>query len=155
VPFREAAYAEDRALALEMLRAGYAKVYVPAAAVLHSHDYTAAEQLRRSFDEGRGLLEVYGWREPARPGELARRMRGELASASRELGRAGMSRERRWRALAAVSRHNALQLAGALLGSRADRLPARVRRALSLERRAGFLPLDIDTPTPSDTPDHD
>ena len=32
VPFRPIPYAEDRALALDMLRAGYAKVYVPAGA---------------------------------------------------------------------------------------------------------------------------
>ncbi|HLW95394.1 MAG TPA: glycosyltransferase family A protein, partial [Solirubrobacteraceae bacterium] len=31
VPFRDIAYAEDRALALDMMRAGYAKVYEPAA----------------------------------------------------------------------------------------------------------------------------
>ena len=32
VQFREVAYAEDRVLAIDMLRAGYAKAYVPAAA---------------------------------------------------------------------------------------------------------------------------
>ena len=32
-PFREVAYAEDRVLAIDMLRAGYAKAYVPGAAV--------------------------------------------------------------------------------------------------------------------------
>jgi GT2 family glycosyltransferase len=58
VPFRDVAYAEDRALALDMLRAGFAKVYVPAAAVVHSHDYSAGQELRRCFDEWRGLLEV-------------------------------------------------------------------------------------------------
>src|SRR5271168_935859 len=70
VPFRDAAYAEDRVLAIDMLRAGYAKAYVPRAAVIHSHVYTASEQLRRCFDEWRGLLEVYGWREPASPAHL-------------------------------------------------------------------------------------
>ncbi|MDQ6810709.1 MAG: glycosyltransferase family 2 protein, partial [Actinomycetota bacterium] len=70
VPFREIPYAEDRALALDMLRAGYAKAFVPDAAVLHSHEYTTLEELRRGFDEWRGLLEVYGWREPAAPGHL-------------------------------------------------------------------------------------
>jgi hypothetical protein len=33
-----------------------------------------------------------------------------------------------------------------LLGSRVDRLPPRVRRGLSLERRADFAPLRIDAP---------
>ena len=40
-PFRDVPYAEDRLLAIDMLRAGYAKAFVPGAAVLHSHDYTA------------------------------------------------------------------------------------------------------------------
>ena len=72
MPFREVPYAEDRVLAIDMLRAGYAKAFVPEAAVLHSHDYTPLEQLRRCFDEWRGLREVYGWREPASPAAPAR-----------------------------------------------------------------------------------
>ncbi len=123
-PFREVAYAEDRLLALDMLRAGYAKAYVPRAAVLHSHDYTAGEQLRRCFDEWRGLREVYGWREPANPRQLVGQLRG------------------------APTRHHLLRLTGALLGSRADRLPPGLRRRLSLERRAGFAPLDLDSMNP-------
>jgi rhamnosyltransferase len=118
-PFREVPYAEDRLLALDMLRAGYAKAYVPRAAVVHSHDYSAGEQLRRAFDEWRGLREVYGWREPAGPRHLV----GQLRRAPRT--------------------PQVLRLTGALLGSRADRLPPGLRRALSLERRAGFSPLDL------------
>ncbi len=68
VPFREVPYAEDRVLAIDMLRAGYAKAYVPDAAVSALPRLQRSEQLRRSFDEARGLLEVYGWREPASPG---------------------------------------------------------------------------------------
>ena len=51
------------------------------AAVLHSHDYTTLQELRRCFDEWRGLREVYGWREPASPAHL-------LAAAARRAGRA-------------------------------------------------------------------
>jgi GT2 family glycosyltransferase len=144
VPFREVAYAEDRVLAIDMLRAGYAKAYVPAAAVLHSHAYTTAEQLRRCFDEWRGLREVYGWREPASPGRLLGQLRGDLGQARRELARAHLPAAARASALAAVSRHNVVRQVGALLGSRADLLPGRARRALSLERRAGFAPLHLD-----------
>jgi rhamnosyltransferase len=146
VPFREVPYAEDRALAIDMLRAGYAKAYVPAAAVLHSHEYSGFEQLRRCFDEWRGLREVYGWREPATPYYLLRQLRGELGAARRELARAGVPAARRCTTLAAVSRHNVVRQLGALLGSRADLLPPSVRRRLSLERRAGFAPLDLDAP---------
>jgi hypothetical protein len=124
--------------------------------VLHSHDYTAFQELRRCFDEWRGLREVYGWREPARPGHLLRQLRGELSQARQEPYGAGVSRERRRATLAAVSRHYVTRLAGALLGSRADRIPPPVRRGLSLERRPGFAPLDLDgfassTPTPPST----
>lgn len=143
-PFRDVPYAEDRVLAIDMLRAGYAKVFVPDAAVVHSHDYTAGEQLRRCFDEWRGLREIYGWREPASPRHLAGRLRGALGQARREALREELSPARRWTTLAAVGVHNALRLTGALLGSRADRLPPATRRRLSLERRAGFAPLELD-----------
>jgi GT2 family glycosyltransferase len=142
-PFREVPYAEDRVMAIDMLRAGYAKAFVPDAAVLHSHDYSAGEQLRRCFDEWRGLREVYGWREPASPVHLTRQLRGALGQARRETLREGMSPARRRATLAAVARHHVVRLAGALLGSRADRLPAAARRRLSLEGRASFEPLDL------------
>ena len=153
VPFREVPYAEDRVLAIDMLRAGYAKAFVPDAAVLHSHDYTALEQLRRCFDEWRGLREVYGWREPAGPVHLALGLRGALAQARRELIRQGVSPARRRATLAAVSGHHVVRLAGALLGSRADRLPGGARRRLSLEGRASFSPLELDPPDLRSEPD--
>ncbi len=154
VPFREVAYAEDRVLAVDMLRAGYAKAFLPAAAVWHSHDYSTLQQLRRSFDEWRGLREVYGWRESADPRSLARGLRGELGAARREQLLAELPPLRRLATLAAVSRHHIARLAGAVLGSRADRLAPRARRALSLERRAGFAALDLDpAPPPPDPQD--
>ncbi len=151
-PFRAVAYAEDRVIAIDMLRAGFAKVYVPGAAVLHSHDYSAGEQLRRAFDEWRGLLEVYGWREPATPARLLCGLRGELARSREQLVEEGVSGMRLLAALAAVSRHHLLRSTGALLGSRAERLPPRARRWLSLEGRAGFEPLRLDasqSPSPA------
>jgi rhamnosyltransferase len=154
VPFREVPYAEDRVLAIDMLRAGYAKAFVPAAGVLHSHDYSAGEELRRCFDEWRGLLEVYGWREPASPRERLSRLRGELAGSRVQLTGEGISGAPLLAALLAVARHHVLRSAGALLGSRADRLPAGVRGRLSLEGRPGFAPLRWDTePTPTTIPD--
>jgi GT2 family glycosyltransferase len=144
VPFREVPYAEDRVLAIDMLRAGYAKAFVPRAAVIHSHDYSAGEQLRRCFDEWRGLREVYGWREPASPARAVRQLRGTLGQARQELIREGIPSPRRRATLAAVTRHHVVCLAGAFLGSRAERLPSGARRRLSLEGRAGFSPLDLD-----------
>jgi GT2 family glycosyltransferase len=144
VPFREVPYAEDRVLAIDMLRAGYAKAFVPEAAVIHSHDYTSGEQLRRCFDEWRGLREVYGWREPASPARVAGQLRGAIGHARRMLISEGATGGRRRATLAAVARHHVVCLAGALLGSHADRLPASARRRLSLEGRAGFEPLELD-----------
>jgi rhamnosyltransferase len=143
VPFREVPYAEDRVLAIDMLRAGYAKAFIPQAAVIHSHDYTAWEQLRRCFDEWRGLREVYGWREPLSPMRIVGQLRGAIGQARRELTREGASAARRRATLAGVSRDQLVRLAGALLGSRADRLPAGARRRLSLEARSSFAPLEL------------
>jgi rhamnosyltransferase len=155
VPFREVAYAEDRLLAIDMLRAGYGKAFVPAAAVLHSHEYSSLQQLRRSFDEGRGLREVYGWREPASPRRLVLGLRGELGATRRELEAAEVESRGRLATLAAVTSHHVLRSTGALLGSRAGALPAWARRALSLEGRASFAPLDLDSPEPQSTQDED
>jgi GT2 family glycosyltransferase len=143
VPFREVPYAEDRLLALDMLRTGYAKAYLPDAAVLHSHEYSTRQELQRGFDEWRGLREVYGWREPCSPGHLARGLRGELGFARAQLERGGTEPAARRATLAAVARHHVVRRAGALLGSRAERLPVGVRRRLSLEGRGSFEPLDL------------
>lgn len=136
VPFRDVHYAEDRALAMDMLREGYAKVYLPDAAVLHSHRYGASQQLRRCFDEWRGLREVYGWREPADPGHLLRQLRGHLGEARRVMLAEAMPAHRRWMNLLLVAEHHLARLVGAVLGSRAERMRPSIRRRLSLEHRA-------------------
>jgi rhamnosyltransferase len=150
VPFPPVPYAEDHALALAMLRAGYAKAYVPAAGVFHSHDYTVVEELRRAFDDWRGLREVYGWREPAGPRHWALQLRGRLGTEWRALDAAGVAPARRPPALVAAVTGHAARLAGAILGSRSDRLPAGLRRRLSLEGRATFAPLESDPPAGGD-----
>jgi GT2 family glycosyltransferase len=150
IPFRAVPYAEDRLLALDMLRAGYAKAFVPQAAVIHSHAYTPSQQLRRSFDEWRGLREVYGWREPAAPAHLLGRLRGALGQARRATAGEGASLGGRSATLAAVACQQLASLCGALLGSRAERLPAGARRRLSLEGRAGFAPLGASDSVGSD-----
>lgn len=135
VGFRDIGSAEDRALALDMMVAGFAKCFVPDAAVLHSHQYGPLQQLRRSFDEGRALREVYGWREPAGPRVLSRRLRGELRAALAERGSHRSGALRAAATLAPVANHELMRIAGGVLGSRAELLPERARRALSAERR--------------------
>jgi len=132
VGFREIAYAEDRMLARDMLSAGWVKAYHPAAAVIHSHEYPLRKQVQRSFDEGRGMLEVNGFRgHPlARwPLVVQRAVRDDAALGPAD-GGPGL-----W--LRSLAHHSARALGGAL-GGRADRIPGRARRFLSLEGHDGF-----------------
>lgn len=140
VPFREVSYAEDQMLARDMLLAGWSKVYHPGAVVVHSHAYPPGDLLRRSFDEWRALREVHGYRANARPIRMAlvvqRDTRDDLALARGE----GVSRAGRAVMVPRSVAHHLARSVGSALGSRADRLPRRLRRVLSLERRDGFEP---------------
>jgi glycosyltransferase involved in cell wall biosynthesis len=140
VPFRPIPYAEDQALALDMLRAGYAKAFVPDAAVVHSHEYGALAQFRRSFDEWRGLREVHGFVQPAAPLRTALTIQRDVRDDVRSLSGRDMPAGTVVREAARSLRHWTVRAAGAALGSRADRLPPSVRRWCSLERRASFEP---------------
>jgi GT2 family glycosyltransferase len=135
VPFRTVAYAEDQALAHDMLAAGWAKVFQPAAVVEHSHDYSPSELLRRSFDEWRALREVHG--HVAHPGvtRIPLVVQRELRDDLRFMRSEGATRPRRLASAPRAVVHHAARAVGAALGSRADALPARVRRVLSLEHR--------------------
>jgi rhamnosyltransferase len=138
VPFRQIAYAEDHLLAQDMLRAGFAKVYVPEAAVIHSHDYPPWSSLRRSFDEARAVRDVYDW--AVDPRSAARNLRGNVMAdwrfAHRQVARADPGARRRELAVAGASfLHHGMRTAGGLLGGRADRLPRRLVERLSLEGR--------------------
>lgn len=140
VPFRAAPYAEDQLLARDMLAAGYAKAYVPQAAVVHSHDYPGLSLLRRCFDEWRGLREVYGHVEPFGPRQTPRRIAREVRADREWLRREGASAAELRAGTLEALRYHGLRALGSALGSRADRLPARVCARLSLEGRGGFEP---------------
>lgn len=127
VPFRDVAYAEDQRLALDLVAAGFEKAYVPDAAVLHAHEYRTVERARRYFDEFRALHELYGWTAPASPRVMAGTVRAEVRKDRAFDPAAPVG--------ASIAFHTA-RVAGAALGTRADRLPPAVRRRLSLERRA-------------------
>jgi glycosyltransferase involved in cell wall biosynthesis len=131
VPFRDVPYAEDQRLAVDMLNAGFAKAYVPQAGVVHSHDYPPLERFRRWFDEFRALREVYGYRAPLAPRPVLGTIRREVARDRAAAGDAVVSESLCYHTLRAL---------GAGLGTRADRLPAAVRRLCSLERRPTYEP---------------
>ena len=148
VPFRPVAYAEDQLLAIDMLAAGYAKVFRPRAAVIHSHDYGPVERFRRFFDEFRALREVYGHVEeagwPYTPAVVRAGVRGDRAWL-RARGAEGWELDRA--TLESLVFHGS-RTAAAILGTRADRIPEGVRRVLSKDGRGGFEPVGRpDAPT--------
>lgn len=60
VPFRDVNYAEDQALGIDMLAAGYIKAYAPLGSVIHSHNYPLRQYFKRKFDESVGLRKSTG-----------------------------------------------------------------------------------------------
>ena len=146
VPFRDVPYAEDQQLAVDMLRAGYAKVFVPDAAVEHSHEYTTAQRVQRCFDEWRALREVYGFVEPLGIMTVRNRVlapaKADVLWARARRDEAAATFKARSKLAARATLHHAARTTGAALGSRHDRLPEGLRRRLSLESRATFPPID-------------
>jgi glycosyltransferase involved in cell wall biosynthesis len=136
VPFRPIGSAEDQALALDMLEAGFAKAYVPDAAVVHSHDYSTLNWFRRFFDEFRSLREVYGHVEEIglryTLGTIRRNVRRDRAfAAARGEGEVALQ----------SGTFHAVRAMGAALGTRAHLLPPAVRRWCSEQERGEFRPL--------------
>jgi glycosyltransferase involved in cell wall biosynthesis/GT2 family glycosyltransferase len=137
IRFRDVAYSEDQAFGADLLAAGWTKVYHPGAAVLHAHDYRPTEFMRRYFDEYRGLRESTGHVEPFGVLATARYVRQATVGDMRWMAERGMSRSERgrWGARAVV--HHGGRKVFSALGSRADRMPASLRGAMSLEGRDG------------------
>jgi glycosyltransferase involved in cell wall biosynthesis/GT2 family glycosyltransferase len=135
IRFEDVAYAEDQAFARAMLAAGWEKVYHPAAAVEHAHDYGAVEFMRRYFDEYRGLRETLGHVEPISARGVAGTTRRQVRSDLRWMGAQGWSAPRRTRWAARSAVHHAGRQVFAALGSRSAGLPGRLQQAISLERR--------------------
>ena len=137
IRFRDVGYSEDQAFGADMLAAGWIKVYQPAAAVLHAHDYGPVEFMRRYFDEYRGLRESTGHVEPFAVSETARQVLRELGADRRWMAEHGMSGAERTLWSARSLTHHAGRRVFSAAGSRAERIPAPVRGRLSLERRDG------------------
>jgi glycosyltransferase involved in cell wall biosynthesis len=143
VPYRPVPYAEDQLLGREMIEAGFAKVFHPRASVVHSHDYPPHQFLRRYFDEFRSLREVLDHVEPAHPLNTPRTVRALARNDERWLREHGVAGRELRRAVAESYRHHAIRQAGAIVGSRADRLPPALRRILSLDGRGSFTRYDV------------
>jgi O-antigen biosynthesis protein len=136
IRFPEIEYAEDQAFGRAMLEAGWIKVFHPGAAVRHAHDYGPVEFMKRYFDEYRGLREASGHVEPLAPRAAAREVRAD----ARWMRERGWPAGRRLRWLARSAVHHGGRRAASALGSRANRLPSRAQRAMSLETRGAAPP---------------
>ena len=143
IPYREVPYAEDQLIGREMIEAGFAKVYTADAAVFHSHDYPPAQFLRRYFDEFRAMREVLGHREPWGVKRTPWAVRGLSGADKRWLREQGVHGTALVKPLSRSVLHHTIRMTGAIVGSRADSLPAAVRGKLSLEGRDTFTPYDV------------
>ncbi|MHA7600616.1 glycosyltransferase family 2 protein [Alicycliphilus sp. T452] len=124
LPFPDVMFAEDQTWMLAAIKAGYAKAFVPEAAVYHSHDFGVWETLQRNFDEASSFQRDFGY-------DMQRSLARALASAAL-LAR----RDARWLRQAGVRgggwlKHSAymagIELArtlGQFLGTQYQRLPA-------------------------------
>jgi glycosyltransferase involved in cell wall biosynthesis/GT2 family glycosyltransferase len=135
IRFRDVPYAEDQGFGRDLLAAGWLKAYHPAAAVLHAHDYGAVEFMRRYFDEYRGLRTTIGHVEAFHPLGALRTVRAETAADLRWMRAQGAPVTARARVAPQAVVHHGGRRVFSALGSRAHRLPASMRRRLSLERR--------------------
>ncbi len=132
IRFADVDYAEDQAFGKALQGSRWRKVYHPGAGVLHAHDYGPVEFMRRYFDEYRGLRRTTGHVEPVD-------MRGVLAQTradERWMRERGWPLPRRAAWTGRAAGHHVGRRVFAALGSRSERLPARLQRALSLERTA-------------------
>jgi glycosyltransferase involved in cell wall biosynthesis/GT2 family glycosyltransferase len=142
-PFRDIAYAEDQAFGVDVFANGWCKAFVPGAAALHSHDYGMVESFKRYFDEYRGLNDSVGERTEASASKAIDIVKASVAQDQRFLEELGQPAWRRaaWGARSAVYHTGRVGFGG--LGARANRLPGRVREALSFEGRGDGVSFEI------------
>jgi glycosyltransferase involved in cell wall biosynthesis/GT2 family glycosyltransferase len=142
-PFRDIAYAEDQAFGVDIFSNGWAKAYVPGAAAMHSHDYGMVESFKRYFDEYRGLNDSVGERTEASASHALDIVRGSISDDQKFLEELGQPAWRRaaWGARSAIYHTGRVGFGG--LGARANRLPGRVREALSFEGRGDGISFEI------------
>lgn len=136
VRFDDVPYSEDQAFGQAALAAGWAKAYVPAAAVLHAHDYPPVQFMRRYFDEYRGLRATVGHVEGFGVRSSLRDVKSLVLHDRAWMREHGYDAAtlRSWTARATV--HHAGRKVFSALGSRAHTLPAPVQRRISLEGTA-------------------
>ena len=135
IPLPDVAFAEDQTWALEVVKAGYAKAFVPEAAVFHSHDFGVWETFQRNFDEARSFERYFGYK--LQTGVLGA-MRSSAMLARRDyswLRAAGLSGWRLVKNSAYMVGIEFARTAGQLLGTRHQTLPAWLQRRVSRDQQ--------------------
>lgn len=117
---------EDLFFAAKAVQAGYRIAYAAEAKVVHSHNYSAAQQFRRFFDNGvsmRNNAWVYAYSSVNKEG--SRLVRTQMKA---------LARGRKWRWIVKLVVESVAKYAGYQLGKRYDRLPYALRVRFSMHR---------------------
>ena len=135
LPLPEVAFAEDQTWALRAIEAGYAKAFVPEAAVYHSHDFGAWETLQRNFDEARSFNLYFGYRLQGSFREAVKSS-AYLAKRDAKWLRADGLRGLSWaKGAAYMSCIEMARIVGQYLGTRHARLPGWLLQSISRDER--------------------
>ncbi|MHB8174575.1 MAG: glycosyltransferase family 2 protein [Nitrospirota bacterium] len=132
-PFRAAEFAEDRLWAQDVLEAGYKIIYEPASTVVHSHDYSLAEQFRQNFDDA--ASEAAGASAGARRGNPFLRLPVKMAKDAAYIWNTAQPLPARMGWLLYIPLWHMAVLLGRLLGMIRGVLPGGVIRILSRQAR--------------------
>jgi glycosyltransferase involved in cell wall biosynthesis len=141
--FQDVPFAEDRAFARDMAGTHWRLAYQPAAAVRHAHAFGPVTFMRRYFDEYVGLRAVEGYVEPFGLRSKWPEIRAQVARDRgwmRERGISGAAFTA-WSARSLL--HHAGRKVAMVAGTHPERLPAPVRRAISLERGPAAAELTV------------
>lgn len=133
-PYPEVDFAEDQIWAETVIKQGWKKAYAHDGVVYHSHDFPLIENLQRSFDESYALFRLFGYTLVPSLYRLVRSWGGATSLDLRYAWGHGLIRNE-LRAVLGMPFRNLMRVLGHYLGSRADRLPAWLRRRLSRDRR--------------------
>lgn len=113
---------EDQAWAKEVMLAGHSIAYEPRACVLHSHQYGIADIFRRNFDSGYSIHQIYAGKTGIPLRHALAGLAKEAAFVLRNGGPVDLLRFLPYE----MARHM-----GFLLGLRAEKLPASIRKTCS------------------------
>lgn len=133
-PYPDVDFAEDQIWAKHIVEAGWKKAYSAQGAVYHSHDYPLIEKLQRSFDESYALYRLFGYVLSRNVLHMLKSWAAHTVNDLRYARRTGMHRTHLSLVLKTPLDNLARSL-GHYLGSRADKLPVKLRHWLSRDRR--------------------